>query len=88
MEHKPCRFLGNTKVFSELSAGNTLFVCGDKPNRHHPLAHTDLAVLEDRSNLDRKTLPAIAAFVSPAIGKMIDLSATTKGAERASFPAN
>jgi hypothetical protein len=73
MQHEPRGFLGDADILGELGAGDALLVRRDEVDRHEPLVQPDLAVLEDRPDLDREPLAAVAALVRPVIREMIDL---------------
>src|SRR4051794_6591141 len=88
VQHEPCGFLRDRDISCELRAGNTLLMRRDQVDRHEPLVQPDLGILEDRANLDRKPLPAVAAFMRPVIGKMVDFDRTAVRAERAVAPAD
>lgn len=88
MEHEPRRFLRDFQVLGERGGGNALRVVRDKPNGHEPLAERQFRILEDRPDLDRKAIFAIAAFEGLAIGEMIDAIAAAMGAKLAIAPAD
>lgn len=77
MKHKPRRLLCDANVLCELRAGDPFLVRSDEPNRHHPLAQLDLAVLKDRADLDRKPLPTVTALVRAPVAEMINAGAAT-----------
>ena len=88
MRHEPRGLLRDADITSELSAGDPLFVAGDQPNRDEPLAKRQFRILKDRSDFDREALPAVRAFVRPAILEVIDADSAAVGAERAVGPAD
>ena len=71
MQHEPSGLLRDRYVLGQLSAGDTLIVRGDQPDRHKPLLQADFAVLENCANLDGEALFAITTFVRRAIRKVI-----------------
>jgi hypothetical protein len=88
VKHEPCRLLRDLDVLRELGAGDTLLVGGNQPDRHKPLPQRDFAVFEDRPDLDRETLAAIAALVRLGVGEVIDLRRTAVRTERPTLPTD
>lgn len=66
-------FLRHLDVAGECGAGHAFFVRRDQPDRHEPFAQRDFAVLEDRSDLYREALFAVAALVIALVGEVVNL---------------
>src|ERR1700730_578840 len=62
MEHEPRGLLRDFQVLGERHASNTLWMVGNHPNRHKPLAEGKFRVLKNCADLDRKSIPAIATL--------------------------
>ena len=60
MRHEPGGLLRHADITRKLGAGDPFFVTRDQPNRDEPLAQWQFRILEDRSDLNREPLPAIA----------------------------
>lgn len=63
VEHKPCRFLGDSNRTVQFVGANAVLAVADHPDRRHPLVQTDRGVLKDRSDLDGELF--LAALTEP-----------------------
>lgn len=88
VQHEPCRLLGDANVLGEMSASDAIIAAGDKPDDENPFAETDLAILKDCADFDRKPLTAITAFVGSTIRKVVNLGRTAMRTNRAVLPAD
>lgn len=86
--HEPRGLLGHTEILSELGAGDALLVRRDKPDSEHPRTKWDLAILEDRPDLDREAPATPPALVGLLVREVINPVESTVWAERAMFPAD
>lgn len=88
VSHEPSGLLCDTDILSQLRAGDAFLMRGNQPDRQHPRAQRDFAILENGAHLDREALAALAALVGALIRKVIDLGRLAVRAERAVFPAD
>src|SRR6266404_3165463 len=88
MRHEPCGLLSDANIASKLSAGDTLLVTGDQPDSNEPLFQWQLCILENRSDLDREPLSAVAALVRFVVREVVDFRAAAVGTERPARPAD
>ena len=88
MKHEPGRLLRDADVLGELRASDPLLVRRDQPDGHHPLTHSNLAVFEDRADLNREALAAITALVGAVVREVIHPCAASERAEGAILPAD
>src|SRR6185312_8639189 len=88
MQNEPRALLRNPDILGELGAGDPFLVACDQPDGKEPLVKREFRILEDRPDLDRKPLPAVAALVGPVIRKIVDARAAAVGAECTVRPAD
>lgn len=86
MGDEPRALLRDPQILRQLGAGDALLVGRDKPDRQHPSAERQFAILKDGADTDGKPLAAVAALVRFAVGEMIDFGRLAMRTERAVFP--
>ncbi len=87
MKDKPSGLLSDLEVLRERGASDALGMVGDQPNSDEPLAEWKLGVLKDRTNLDRKPLPAVGALERLFVAEMHDAATAAVRAKLAPTPA-
>jgi hypothetical protein len=88
MEHEPRGLLRDTKIASELRAGDALLVTSDQPDSDEPLPQWQLGIFENSTDLDGETLPTVTALVSAIIREIVNFGAATVWAERTLRPTD
>jgi hypothetical protein len=88
VRHEPSSLLSDADIASELGASDSFLVAGDQPDCDEPFAQRELRIFEDRSNLDRETLSAVAALMRLIIGEVVNLHSAAVRAERPVGPSD
>ena len=68
MAEEPTRLVTQSKGPLDLRGGNALLRAAHHVDRHEPLGHGDMGVLEDGPDLDRVLLAAHPALAEPRTG--------------------
>ena len=68
LQHKPCRFLGNTKRAVNLHAGNAVLAIDQDPKSSHPLVQSERRIFKNGADLQRELL--IAATAQPNFSRL------------------